>query len=181
MSLLLIRHALPDRVDGVAPRDWGLSSAGRQAASDLAAALRDWRGDVGAVWSSTEPKAIETVQPFGDAAGLPVRTDPRLAEVERPWVEGDYAAQAGRYLGGEDLAGWEPQERAAARFGDAVGQTFSGAAAVVATHGLVMTLFLARTVAGLDPVAFWRALTFPDVWELSGRDLRRMPALPPPR
>jgi len=81
MELLLIRHALPVRLetDG-GPADPVLSEVGRAQAEALA---HHWAGRIDAVWASPLLRARETAAPLAAAAGLPVEIDDDLAEMDR--------------------------------------------------------------------------------------------------
>src|SRR5687768_15688948 len=84
MELLLIRHALPVRVDeGTVdgPADPELSAAGLEQAKALAGWLADERID--AIWSSPMRRARETASPLSERLGLEVVVDPGLAEFDR--------------------------------------------------------------------------------------------------
>ena len=84
MELVLVRHALPVRVDEGqvdGPADPHLAPAGRAQAEALAAWLAVEHLD--AIWSSPMRRARETAAPLADALGLPVRIDERLAEYDR--------------------------------------------------------------------------------------------------
>lgn len=138
----LVRHAMTI-VDRSRPsEEWVLSDDGRAAARALRLA--------GPARSSSEPKALETAR----LAGLDATPDDRLREVRRPWSD-DYAADVERYLGGEDLPGWEPRATALERLHAAL----DGFEGVAVTHGLAISLFLGYS---LDE---WRALPFPAVVE----------------
>lgn len=81
MQLLLVRHALPVRIEGAGgPADPELSAEGRQQAEALAAA---WAGDVDVVWSSPLLRARETAAPLAAALGVEVTVDDDLAEMDR--------------------------------------------------------------------------------------------------
>jgi probable phosphoglycerate mutase len=84
MELLLIRHALPRRIDegdGAGPADPELAPLG----VEQAAALADWlrTEEVDALWSSPMRRARETAAPVADALGLPIVVDEGLAEYDR--------------------------------------------------------------------------------------------------
>ncbi|MGH0033371.1 MAG: histidine phosphatase family protein [Myxococcota bacterium] len=82
MELLLIRHALPLRVereDGK-PADPPLSEAGKAQAERLAAWLAD--DEVHAVYASPMARARETAAPLADALGVSARIDPGLVEID---------------------------------------------------------------------------------------------------
>ncbi len=61
--------------------EWGLSPRGRERLAVLLA--EPWIGEVNAVWSSLERKAIETAEPIAAARGLTVRTLHDLHENDR--------------------------------------------------------------------------------------------------
>jgi len=84
MELLLIRHALPIRVDGAphaGPADPHLAPRGVEQAEALAAWLLDERVD--ALWCSPMRRAQETAAPVATALGLPAIVDEGLAEFDR--------------------------------------------------------------------------------------------------
>jgi probable phosphoglycerate mutase len=84
VELLLIRHALPVRVDegdGPGPADPHLAPLGLQQADALADWLRTEAID--ALWSSPMRRAQETAAPVAEALGLPVTLDEGLAEFDR--------------------------------------------------------------------------------------------------
>jgi probable phosphoglycerate mutase len=84
MELLLIRHALPVRVEGGphgGPADPHLAPLGVHQAEALAAWLSEERVD--AIWSSPMRRARETAEPVSDRLGLPVTVDEGLAEFDR--------------------------------------------------------------------------------------------------
>lgn len=84
MELLLIRHALPVRVDEgsvVGPADPELSPLGTR----QAAALTTWLASeqIDAVWSSPMRRALETARPLADSLHLEVVVDHGLAEYDK--------------------------------------------------------------------------------------------------
>lgn len=99
MEVLLVRHALPVRVEtpGVAA-DPPLAEAGRVQAEALA---RGWAGRVDAVWTSPMRRAVETAAPLAAAVGIEPVVDADLAEMD---------AGDDRYIPLEELrtdpAGW---------------------------------------------------------------------------
>lgn len=81
MELLLIRHALPLRVDGGdGPADPELSEAGHEQAAALAGWLRD--EPVDAIWSSPMRRARQTAAPLETALGLAAVVDNDLREFD---------------------------------------------------------------------------------------------------
>jgi broad specificity phosphatase PhoE len=83
MELVLVRHALPVRIDGThdgSPADPGLDALGHEQAARLAAALAT--EDVVAVYSSPALRARETAAPLVAALGLPLTVLEGLAEFD---------------------------------------------------------------------------------------------------
>ena len=164
--------------ESVHPTDWCLDDEGRAAAALLADALEVGEG-IGALVSSTEPKAMETADAIAKRWGVEVHPDPRLREAMRPWIGPGYRAMAHRYLRGESYDGWEAHAEVAARTAGAVADAVAvadGAPVVVVTHGLALSVHLSdRLGAGFDPDTFWSCLAFPDAWALSESDLLHRP------
>ncbi|MGE3574224.1 MAG: histidine phosphatase family protein [Dehalococcoidia bacterium] len=159
-----MRHAMPDVEPGVASKLWGLGEAGREDCVLLAHALPE---GVSSIWSSDERKAKETADVIGLRLGLPVSTDERFAEVDRPSVwDRDYREVAAGYLSGRDEPGWEARASVVSRFSEAI--DFAGQSSelpVVVSHGLATTLWLASRT-GINSEPWWRELTLPDAWQI---------------
>jgi broad specificity phosphatase PhoE len=159
--LILVRHAMPAVSADLAPQRWPLTEEGRVAAGALAVTL-----PAGArLASSTETKAWQTLA----AAGSDIRRDSRFDEVGRPGelFDDDVRLRRRRYVEGAEHPGWEPHADAAGRFEAGVTELLSEAAGrpvVVATHGMVLTVWLVRRGAVDTGAAgeFWSALRFPD-------------------
>jgi len=82
MELLLIRHALPVRKEGVeGPADPALSEDGHRQASLLAAYLADEALD--AVYASPLQRARQTAAPVAEVQNLPLIIDEGVAEYDR--------------------------------------------------------------------------------------------------
>jgi broad specificity phosphatase PhoE len=140
----LVRHAAVVVDLAVPSYEWRLSADGRRAAAAL-------RLPLGRALTSSEPKARETAE----LAGLDARPDDRLREVRRPWIGDRHESWVRRYLGGEELEGWEPREAVLARLHAAL----DGFEGVAVTHGLAISLYAGLTFEQ------WRALPFPAVIE----------------
>lgn len=174
VRLVLVRHAMPEvRPDIPAPH-WHLGEDGRLAARRLRHVLPAHAYLV----ASDEPKAVETL---AEASGRSdVLVDADFGEVRRPNAPSGqiHRALAAAYLRGAAHAGWEAHSAVVRRFHAAVLQHLAiasagGKAVVVGTHGMAMTMWLfARVRSGGDRVAFWTALTFPDVVVVVGPDRR---------
>jgi broad specificity phosphatase PhoE len=171
-----VRHAMPAVTEGVHSSEWHLDEATRAAAEIWAGRLEVGDG-IGALVSSTEPKALETAAAIADRWGSTVVEEPRLREAGRPWIGTGYRAVAHRYLRGEVPEGWEPHGEVADRVGAAVTDAMALASdgpAVVVSHGLALSLHLGdRLGADFDRETFWSRLAFPDAWALDGGVLHR--------
>jgi broad specificity phosphatase PhoE len=83
MELVLVRHALPRRIDVTAdgsPADPRLAERGLAQAHRLVQALR--LDEIDAVFTSPAARARETAAPLSDALGLDATVDPGLAEFD---------------------------------------------------------------------------------------------------
>lgn len=173
--------AVPE--DSVHPTAWHLDAGGRAQARALAARLEVARS-IGALVTSTEPKAFETACSIGDHWDAPVVSDDRLREAIRPWIGPGYRAIVHRYLRGELPDGWEPHAEVAARVAAAVADAKDAAAGlpvVVVSHGLALAVHLGAVLGErFDRESFWSCLAFPDAWVLDeAGTLHRPPASSP--
>jgi broad specificity phosphatase PhoE len=157
--------------EGVDPRQWELGEEGRRLAGRLAERL-EVAPRIGALVTSSEPKAVQTAAAIAERWPVDVITDDRLCEVERPWVGAGYRSVAHRYLRGELPEGWEPHDEVAARAAAAVADATQAAGeepVVVVSHGLVLAVHLGdRLGDAFDRESFWSCLAFPDAWSLDG-------------
>jgi broad specificity phosphatase PhoE len=164
-----VRHSMAVPEQSVHPTAWHLDDRGRADAARLAERLEVAPG-IGALVTSTEPKALETAEAIGGRWKAPVVSDDRLREASRPWIGPGYRAVAHRYLRGEVPPGWEPHGEVAARVAATVTEAVAAAAGqpvVVVSHGLALTIHLGgRLGAAFDRESFWSGLAFPDAWVL---------------
>lgn len=164
-----VRHSMAVPEESVHPTAWHLDDRGRADATRLAERL-EVAPSIGALVTSTEPKALETAEAIGARWGAPVVTDERLREASRPWIGPGYRAVVHRYLRDELPPGWEPHDEVAARVGAAVSEAMAAAAGrpvVVVSHGLAVAIHLGeRLGARFDRESFWSGLAFPDAWAL---------------
>jgi 2,3-bisphosphoglycerate-dependent phosphoglycerate mutase len=83
MELVLVRHALPVRVDATpdgSPADPGLAELGHRQAARLVDALSQF--DVDALYTSPATRARETAAPLADKLGLPLQVEAGVAEFD---------------------------------------------------------------------------------------------------
>jgi len=173
-----VRHAMAVPVEGVHPTEWELDASGRASAADLADRLEVGDG-IGALVSSTEPKALGTAEAIGERWQVEVIADPRLREAIRPWIGPGYRAVVHRYLRGERPEGWEPHLEVAARTAASIREATALAGSrpvVVVSHGLALALHLAdRLGPDFVPEHFWSSLAFPDAWALDHAEVLHRP------
>jgi probable phosphoglycerate mutase len=98
MELILIRHGLPVR--SAESSDPPLSDTGHEQSRRVARKLR--REAIDVVWASTMRRAIQTAQPFAEAAGLEVLTHDAICEFDR----GTGAYTPMEELKRDDYAAW---------------------------------------------------------------------------
>jgi broad specificity phosphatase PhoE len=173
-----VRHSMAVPAESVHPTSWHLDERGRVEAARLADRLEVAPG-IGALVSSTEPKALETAEAIGDRWGAAVLGDDRLREAARPWIGPGYRPVVHRYLRGELPDGWEPHSQVAARVADAVGDARTvadGGPVVVVSHGLSLAIHLGEVLgARFDQESFWSSLAFPDAWALDDAGMLHRP------
>ncbi len=100
MELILIRHALPLRVENEdgRPADPPLSETGRAQADRLVRWLADEPLDT--LYTSPLRRALETAQPLSESRGLELRIEPGVAEIDQ---------QAPTYVPLEEMKADDPE------------------------------------------------------------------------
>ena len=175
--LILIRHSLsavrPDRP----PALWHLTPEGVARAKALAGRVDP--GAASRIFSSSEPKALETARVLGEVWRLPVEEVPDLHEQERPangivsaeQFEATIAALFARPS--EIVFGSESADAARQRFTAAVAGLVArhDGDIVIVTHGTVMALFIASHT-GDDAFELWKQLQMPCATTLTLPDYR---------
>ena len=177
-TLILVRHAqsAPDPL--LPERDWPLSEAGRRQASDLTAALAELSVD--ALASSPYLRAIETLRPYADHAGLEVAIDEDLRErALGGWIENPAdVEEAVRRMHADldfQLEGGESGRACIARVEAALSRVVAahpGRTIAVGSHGGVLSHLIARQGVAL-PDAFWKRIRNPHLFIFdAGDDMR---------
>ncbi len=172
--LVLVRHGPPQRVEGVAAREWQLSERGRETCENFFsqlvapdAARIQIRPSI--IASSVEPKAVQTAEIIARPFGLSVETVTGLHEHDRSNLSyldaPDFSRKVADFLAQPDelVMGLETANQALHRFTQAVegvcNRTLTGDVVIV-SHGTVMTLYLAPRM-NRDPFLFWQKLGMP--------------------
>jgi broad specificity phosphatase PhoE len=163
--MILVRHSQPEILPHTPPAQWPLTAEGRARCFALAKQLAGLTPS--AVYSSPEPKAMETAEILAGELGLQCTEIPELAEHDRSNVafltqsEFEAGIQACFQNPEQRVFGLESAAEALSRFqlavGTIIGQT---PAPLLVTHGTVMSLYLAGR-AGADPFQIWKTLATP--------------------
>jgi broad specificity phosphatase PhoE len=158
-----LRH-FQTRVEPDVPvSEWQLSREGRENMQDF---LREQDIDVEKVYTSTEPKAVETAEKLAKKADAELVKTDLLREVDRSdegFVEDhdQYIELVEDYLRGGTKADWESQEDVRKRFKKFVREVDDG---IAVTHGLILSLNIAAE-RDVNLVKFWKNLGFGEIVE----------------
>ncbi|RDU36836.1 histidine phosphatase family protein [Neobacillus piezotolerans] len=164
-TIYLIRHCQAEGQE----REARLTKAGESQARELAAFLKNKQID--RIVSSPFERAVSTIRPFAEEAGMDIETDERLTErvlsgAPKPnWLEmleKSFSDPGLAFEGGESAA------EAGKRGIDAINKVLekSGKNAVVVTHGNLMATIL-RHYDNSYGFELWKSLSNPDVFELT--------------
>lgn len=166
-KLYLIRHST-SAIDAKTPsHSWSLSAQGRAKAKQLATHLKSESIDL--IFSSHEPKAIETARYISRALGVTNTVVKGLEEHDRNQVEflgNDVFRASVKQMFERPTAlvfGGETADQARLRFGSTVERLLvehGGRNIAIVSHGTVMTLFIA-TFAQIGQFDFWSRLRMP--------------------
>ncbi len=175
--LILVKHSLPEIVDGVRAREWRLSDEGRRRCNTLADALAIYAPS-GVITSSDEPKAIETAERVAARLGLPTAVNADLGEHKRGarklLDDAEWQAAIARLFAHPDRLeyGEETGDQARTRFETAIRRALASraidatGACVCVAHGTVISLFMAA-FSGVGGHDLWRRLELPSFVVLS--------------
>ncbi|MGI8677337.1 MAG: histidine phosphatase family protein [Jatrophihabitans sp.] len=159
VRLILIRHALPERVEIVSDApDPALSETGLRQAGALVAALAGEQID--AVWSSPLLRARQTAEPLAVPRSLTVREHPGLAEfdfgngVYIPAEDVQHPAVAEMKKRIDNQSGYQAvidfQRTVVAAVQDVVAATARDSTAAVVCHGGVVNAYASSVIGARD-------------------------------
>ena len=167
-TLILIKHSLPQIDPTVPANQWQLSAEGHRRAQVLAQKLAQYSPDL--IFSSVEPKSVETAQIVGDALDKPVEAVEGLHEHDRrnvAWFPNkkEFEESIAQFFAQPDQLtfGNETADQAHHRFSQAVAgisAKYPNNNLALITHGTVLTLLVSR-LAAVAPFPFWRDLELP--------------------
>ncbi len=163
--LYLIRHARSQMMGDAAWR-WPLSQRGHREANTLA--RQDLWRRVDRILCSPELKARQTAEPAARRWGLPLQGVNCLHELRRPRLIDDYQATIARVFAEPErsIAGLETASHAADRVQRCIQDlvaAYPNQTLAVVSHGLLLTLFLARLQDRWPTVEAWQAVPFAGV------------------
>jgi broad specificity phosphatase PhoE len=166
-KLILVKHAPPQAAPEIVSHRWVLSDEGRQRCNWLADELG--AQGVTRLYSSLEPKTLETAALVAVRLGLAVEPRPKLHENNRTGLgfvsEDELQRQLREFFEKPDqtVIGGETANSAFERFTEAIGyiapERHSRPLAIVA-HGAVLSLFVTRHNA-ITPFDLWARLALP--------------------
>jgi broad specificity phosphatase PhoE len=166
-KLILVKHAAPQVVPGVAPEKWTLSEQGKQRCGALADALLAYQP--AAVVSSLEPKAAGTGELVAGQLTLPFEAVEGLHEHDRSNVphlpSREFISLMELFFRrpAERVLGRESAHEALRRFESAVGHvlnTHAEQTVAIVSHGTVIALFVAKYGGG-KAYDLWRQMGLP--------------------
>ncbi|MDD9912955.1 MAG: histidine phosphatase family protein [Alphaproteobacteria bacterium] len=154
-TLYLLRHGISLPQSGQNNAEWPLSTAGQQQAESLASFWKD--NGVSSVISSPYLRAVQTVQPFADAAGITIQADQNLGDqrlcnemmppadfqelTQRMWQDFNYVSEPNME------SNTACQQRSVKALTD-ICQRGNGKTILVCTHAAPIALFLNTLDAG---------------------------------
>ncbi len=172
-TLILVKHSLPEIRPEAPACEWTLSPEGRRRCTLLAEKLTPYQPE--RLFSSQEPKAVETAQLAGARLNLLVQAVPGLHEHERRtvgWSSKTQFQESVRHFFEEPdtlVFGEETARQAQERFWKAAHTLIAdhpGENLVLVAHGTVISLFVTKA-CGLAPYSTWQRLGLPSFLVLS--------------
>jgi broad specificity phosphatase PhoE len=176
-KLILVRHSVPEIRSEVPAAEWRLSGDGVARARELSRRLHP--AGASCVFTSPEPKAVETARALAEQWALPIEEVPGLREHERPRAQmlprDDFERKIRDLFArpAELVFGAETADQARRRFTRALMPLLARSTGdvVAVSHGTVMTLFVAQAT-GVEPFAFWKRQEMPCAVTLTIPELR---------
>jgi len=168
-QLILVRHSLPEIVEGVPAHAWELSDEGRARVERLAEKLEQYQPEI--IGSSVEPKARETAEILCKTLGVDIVVMDGLHEHERSGVslvsKDEFQLLVRELFEKPDelIFGNETATQALERFKTSVElimSLYDGKRMAIVSHGTVISLF-ASWLIGVDGYQFWKNLGLPAI------------------
>ena len=166
-QLILVKHSIPEIMEGIPAREWRLSEEGQSRAHRLAERLQPFQ--IEAIFSSVEPKAQDTAEIVARKNRLELCVVEGLHEHDRSNVsylsKDEFHAAVHEFFERPDtlVFGNETANQSHARFNQAVLSILnlhSGKTIAVVAHGTVISLFISR-LTGISDILLWNELGLP--------------------
>ena len=158
-TVYFIRHAQTKVDENLPISKWPLTPEGSTKAKELAS-LGEFFG-AQALYSSPEPKALQTAMPFAEKLNLGVQLVQDLRELERDaggfMAKDAFEETVVQALTRRDISAhdWETADSALERFSGAIGSIEAvneGKRIIIVGHGLTINLYFAKLLGKLDEV-----------------------------
>jgi broad specificity phosphatase PhoE len=165
--LILVKHSLPEILEGIPAGAWNLSEEGVRLARVLADTLRSYQPEV--ILTSMEPKAVQTAEIVADTLELEMKLAANLHEHERsktPFLAQEvFESKIQEFFEKPDklVVGNETANQAHDRFQHAVHslvKRHGDRTIVIVAHGTVISLFVSR-LTGVPVFPLWKELGLP--------------------
>ena len=165
--VVLVKHSLPEIRENVPAREWNLSEDGKARVYKLAEELRCFPFEV--IYSSMEPKAVQTSKILGDELDLVVQITDGLHEHDRSrspfYSKSEFKSLMYRFFAKPDelIFGEETARQALLRFRSALEPllTFKNDEnKIVVCHGTVISLYVSW-LTGCNGFQLWQELGLP--------------------
>jgi len=181
-KIILIKHSVPEIISTIPAKEWRLSQPGQARCGALAEKLESFLPDV--IFSSVEPKAIETAQiitekfnkPFSIVNGLQEHDRTNIGFLEKI----EFESQVKEFFDKPEslVFGRETASQSLARFSKALSSIeseYPDKNIAVVAHGTVITLFVSKFNA-VEAFSFWKKLDLPSfvVLSLPGHKLMKL-------
>lgn len=183
-KLILIKHASPEVIPGQPPETWKLSDKGRQSCVPLAEKLAAY--SIAKIFSSSEPKAIETAELVATKLGITTEVANDLFEHDRSDVphmrSGEFISAMEQFFRRPDelVLGKETASECEQRFDAAIKDLLTahaGKEIAVVSHGTVLALFLAK-LTGRSAFLLWREFGLPSFAVLDLDEMKVLQTVP---
>ena len=160
-ELIVVKHAAPHIVEDLPSSKWVLSELGMEQCEELYSRLAQY--NPASLYTSEEPKAVQTAEILGARLGIPVSPTPQLHENDRTGLpffkdKTEFNARLRAFFlrPSERVVGNESADEAHARFIGAVREVLAsaqGQPTLIVAHGTVITLLISRA-NHLNPYPF---------------------------
>ena len=172
-NIILVKHSVPEIIPTVPAKEWRLSKSGQIRCEALAEKLESFSPDV--IFSSIEPKAIETAQVIAERFNKSFSIVDDLQEHDRTNIgileKREFESKVKEFFDNPEslVFGRETASQSLARFSKALSSIeseYPDKNIMVVAHGTVITLFVSKFNT-VEVFSFWKKLDLPSFVVLS--------------